>query len=291
MLAFDGIRSGGFESAVAGGMESMTNAPYLVPKARGGYRYGHGQLLDHMALDGLEDAYHSGRSMGTFAEDTTAEYGFSRGEQDAYALASLSRARDAAREARFAGEIVRLDENDADEQPTRICPEKIPLLKPAFRAGGIVTAAHSSPISDGAAALVVASDAFAYRKGLTPRATIVAHATAARAPEAFTTAPVGAISILLDKVGWALDDVDLFEINEAFAVVPMVAMRDLGIPHDRLNVNGGACALGHPIGASGARIVVTLLNALEQRGSRRGIAAICLGGGEATAVAIERGEA
>lgn len=290
MLAFDGIRSGSFEAAVAGGMENMTNAPYLLPKARGGYRYGHGQLLDHMAFDGLEDAYQAGRSMGTFAEDTTAEYGFSRGEQDDYALASLERAREATQEGRFAGEIVALGDHDADEQPARIRPEKIPLLKPAFREGGIVTAAHSSPISDGAAALVVAGEAFISRNGLTPRATVLAHATVARAPALFTTAPVGAISTLLGKVGWSVGDVDLFEINEAFAVVPMVAMRDLGILHDRLNVNGGACALGHPIGASGARIVVTLLNALEQRGGRRGIAAICLGGGEATAVAIERGE-
>jgi acetyl-CoA C-acetyltransferase len=295
MLGHDRILAGAFDVVVAGGMESMSNAPYLLPRAREGYRMGHGAVMDHMFLDGLEDAYDKGRLMGTFAEDCAEAYGFTREEQDAYALASLSRALEAERSGAAAAEIVPVEAPagretraiTADEQPARARPEKIPTLKPAFRQGGTVTAANSSSISDGAAALVLMRASQAERRGLTPLARIVGHASHAREPGQFTTAPVGAIKTLMDRTGWTPDQVDLFEVNEAFAVVPMAAMRDLGIAHDRMNVLGGACALGHPIGASGARIVVTLLNALRRGGLRRGVAAICIGGGEATAMAVE----
>lgn len=287
-LAADAIAAGSADMVLAGGMESMTNAPYLLAKARGGYRLGHDTLHDHMFLDGLEDAYERGRSMGTFAEAAADHYGFSREEQDAFAIASLSRAQAATAEGRFAGEIVAIGEMDRDEQPGRARPEKIPLLKPAFRADGTVTAANSSSISDGAAALLVTRRAVAEARGVAPMAVLRGVAQHAQAPAWFTTAPVFAIRRLLEKVGWAVGDVDLFEINEAFAVVVLAAMRELHLPHDRVNVNGGACALGHPIGCSGARIVVTLLHALEARGLKRGVAAICIGGGEALAVAVER---
>ena len=296
MLAHDRIALGGAEVVVAGGMESMTGAPYLLPKMRGGARLGHAQALDHMFLDGLEDAYQPGRLMGTFAEDCAAAFGFSRAAQDEYALASLSRARAAQARGDFLAEIapvaVAARSGDVlileDEQPASARPEKIPTLKPAFRAQGTVTAANSSSISDGAAALVVSSADRAVSGGLTVRARICGHATHAQAPADFPTAPVPAARKLLARLGWRIRDVDLWEVNEAFAVVPMAFMAELGLPHDRVNVNGGACALGHPIGASGARIVVTLLHALEARGLRRGIAAICIGGGEGTAIAIER---
>ncbi|MFI8610889.1 acetyl-CoA C-acyltransferase [Pseudomonas sp. NPDC077649] len=296
MLGHDQLLAGSAEVLVAGGMESMSNAPYLLPRARAGYRMGHGQVLDHMFLDGLEDAYERGRLMGTFAEDCAQSYGFTRQEQDAYALESLRRAQQAMEAGHFADEIVAVEAPAgrerrliaADEQPPKARPEKIPTLKPAFRDGGTVTAANSSSISDGAAALLLMRQSAAVRRGLSPLARIVAHAGHAQAPNLFTTAPVTAIQRVLARSGWSLNEVDLFEINEAFAVVPMVAMRDLDIPHARLNVNGGACALGHPIGASGARILVTLLAALQQRGLTRGVAAVCIGGGEATAVAIER---
>ncbi len=300
MLGHDRILAGAMGVVVAGGMESMSNAPYLLPRAREGYRMGHGTVMDHMFLDGLEDAYErdekgGGRLMGTFAEDCAQAYGFTREDQDGYALASLSRALEAAAGGAAAEEIVPVEAPagretkaiTADEQPARARPEKIPTLKPAFRAGGTVTAANSSSISDGAAALVLMRASEAERRGLVPLARIDGHATYAREPGQFTTAPVGAIERLMARTGWGLDQVDLFEVNEAFAVVPMVAMRDLGIPHERMNVFGGACALGHPIGASGARIVVTLLNALRRGGHRRGVAAICIGGGEATALAVE----
>ena len=293
MLAFDSIIAGTNEVVVAGGMESMTNAPYLVTKARGGYRIGHGTIYDHMMLDGLEDAYERGRSMGTFAEDTAELYQFTREQQDSYALASLSRARAAIEEGKFAGEIVALTAGKGvqvatDEQPLKARPEKIPQLKPAFREGGTVTAATSSSISDGAAALTLMRRSDSERKGGAARAVIRGHATHAQAPSAFATAPIFAIRKLLDKIGWDAADVDLFEINEAFAVVAMAAMRDLDLPHDKVNVHGGACALGHPIGASGARIIVTLLAALETYGLKKGVASLCIGGGEATAIAIER---
>ncbi|WP_180900723.1 acetyl-CoA C-acyltransferase [Martelella soudanensis] len=287
MLAADGIKAGSTTIAVAGGMESMSNAPYLLDKARGGYRAGHGRLYDHMFLDGLEDAYDRGRAMGGFAEETATHYGFTREEQDAYALASLERARAALAEGRFVSEIVAIGAVAEDEQPARARPEKIPLLKPAFRENGTVTAANSSSISDGAAALVLASRTAAETRGLSPLALIRGAASHAQAPAWFTTAPVFAIRKLLDKVGWTKADVDLFEINEAFAVVAMAAMRELDLPHDRVNIHGGACALGHPIGCSGARIVVTLISALKRHGLKRGVAALCIGGGEATALAIE----
>ncbi|MDP3340968.1 acetyl-CoA C-acyltransferase [Frigidibacter sp.] len=295
MLAHDQILAGSATIAVAGGMESMTNAPYLLPKARAGLRMGHGQVIDHMFLDGLEDAYEKGRLMGTFAEDCAGAYAFSRQEQDDYALASLSRTLEAAASGASAAEIVPVEvtgrdggrQITQDEQPGKARPEKIPALKPAFRKDGTVTAANSSSISDGAAALVVMRASEAARRGVAPLARITGHAAFAHEPGLFTTAPVGAIRRLLDRTGWTVGDVDLWEVNEAFAVVPMVAMRDLGIAHDRMNVFGGACALGHPIGASGARIVVTLLNALYQRGARRGVAAVCIGGGEATAIGVE----
>jgi acetyl-CoA C-acetyltransferase len=295
IMAHDALRAGSVDVVVAGGMESMSNAPYLLEKARSGYRMGHGQVLDHMFLDGLEDAYDKGRLMGTFAEDCAQSHGFTREEQDAYALTSLQRARDAITSGRFASEIVPLEVTQGreqrsirdDEQPPKAMPEKIPSLKPAFREGGTVTAANSSSISDGAAALVLTRRSQAEQLGLKPQVVIHGHAVFADAPNLFPTAPIGAIHKLLERTGWRLDEVDLFEINEAFAVVSMVTMRELGLDHAKVNVNGGACALGHPIGASGARILVTLIAALRDRGLRKGVAAICIGGGEATAMAIE----
>ncbi|MBC7142966.1 MAG: acetyl-CoA C-acyltransferase [Rhodobacteraceae bacterium] len=296
MIAFDQVALGQTGIIVAGGMESMTNAPYLLPRMRSGARLGHAAALDHMFLDGLEDAYDKGRLMGTFAEDCAAAFQFTRQAQDAYALASLSRALDADRTGAFAGEIAAVTVTTrkgettvaTDEQPAKARPEKIPTLKPAFRKDGTVTAANSSSISDGAAALVLASRAAADAAGLKIRARILGHASHAQAPADFPTAPIPAAKKLLARLGWSTGDVDLWEVNEAFAVVPMAFMREMGIDHAKLNVNGGACALGHPIGASGARIMVTLLNALEKRDLRRGIAAICIGGGEGTAIAIER---
>jgi acetyl-CoA C-acetyltransferase len=296
MLAHDLIAAGTNDIMVAGGMESMTNAPYLLDRARGGYRMGHGKVLDHMFLDGLEDAYDKGRLMGTFAEDCAQHYQFTREAQDAYAVTSLTRALKAVEDGTFDAEVVpttvRTRKGEAqvtrDEQPGKAVPNKIGTLKPAFRPDGTVTAANSSSISDGAAALVLMRLSDAERRGLTPLAAIIGHATHAQAPNQFATAPIGALRRLAERTGWALDDVDLFEINEAFAVVAMAAMRDLGLPHDKVNVHGGACALGHPIGASGARVMVTLLAALEKYDLKRGMASLCLGGGEATAVAVER---
>ncbi|MBN9057361.1 MAG: acetyl-CoA C-acyltransferase [Rhizobiales bacterium] len=296
MLAHDLIVAGSTSVAVAGGMESMTNAPYLLDRARGGYRLGHGRVIDHMFLDGLEDAYDKGRLMGTFAEDCAEAYQFTRPAQDDYAVTSLTRARSAIETGAFDAEIVpvtvKAGRSEAvvsrDEQPGKARLEKIPTLKPAFRENGTVTAANASSISDGAAALVLMRRSRAEREGLTPLATIVGHATHAQAPNLFATAPIGALRRLGERTGWDLGDVDLFEINEAFAVVAMAAMRDLDLPHDKVNVHGGACALGHPIGASGARVLVTLLAALERYDLRRGMATLCIGGGEATAVAIER---
>ncbi len=296
MLAHDALALGHVAVAVAGGMESMTNAPYLLDRARAGYRMGHGQVRDHMFLDGLEDAYERGRLMGTFAEDCAGTYGFTRAAQDAYALESLSRARAAIAQGRFATEIVPVTVRTGkaersvatDEQPGKARPDKIPDLRPAFRPDGTVTAANSSSISDGAAALVLMRRSEAERRGLRPLAAIRGHATHAQAPNLFTTAPVGAIRKLLERTGWQAGAVDLWEINEAFAVVAMAAMRDLDLDHARVNVHGGACALGHPIGASGARILVTLLAALETHGRTHGVASLCIGGGEATAVALER---
>ncbi len=296
MLAHDGILAGAGAVMVAGGMESMSNAPYLLDKARGGYRMGHGAVLDHMFLDGLEDAYDKGRLMGTFAEDTATHYQFTRDAQDDFALTSLDRAKTAIEDGSFDPEVTPVTVKtrkgevtvERDEQPLKAAPEKIRTLKPAFAKDGTVTPANSSSISDGAAALVLMRRSEAERRGLTPLAVIHGHATHAHEPCWFTTAPVGAMQKLVDKVGWDLKDVDLFEINEAFAVVTMAAMRDLDLPHDKVNVHGGACALGHPIGASGARIMVTLLAALEKYGLRKGVASLCIGGGEATAVAIER---
>lgn len=296
MLAHDLVHAGSSDVVVAGGMESMSNAPYLLPKARTGHRMGHGQVLDHMFLDGLEDAYEKGRLMGTFAEDCAEAYQFTRDAQDAYALTSLERARRATTEGRFVSEIapvlVSAGKSETrvsiDEQPGKAQPEKIPKLRPAFREGGTVTAANASSISDGAAALVLMRASEAERRGLAPRARIVGHASYANEPSLFATAPIGALRRLSERTGWALSDVDLFEINEAFAVVAMAAMRDLDLPHDKVNINGGACALGHPIGASGARVIVTLLAALEDKRLDRGMASVCIGGGEATAIAIER---
>jgi acetyl-CoA C-acetyltransferase len=295
MIAHDQIAAGSSDIIVAGGMESMSNAPYLLPKARGGYRMGHQVVQDHMFLDGLEDAYDKGRLMGTFAEDCAAKFGFTREAQDAFAVASLSRALAANNDGTFAWEIVPVKVSakngerviDKDEQPAKASPDKIALLKPAFRKDGTVTAANSSSISDGAAALVLMSRSNAEKRGLTPLAVIVGHATHAQEPGQFTTAPIGAIAKLYRNVGWSTRDVDLFEINEAFAVVTMAAMQEHGIPHERVNVHGGACAIGHPIGASGARIVVTLIGALRKHGKKRGVATLCIGGGEATAMAIE----
>jgi len=291
MLAYDQIRAGSADIMVAGGMESMSNAPYLLDKARSGLRLGHGRTIDHMFLDGLEDAYEPGRLMGSFAEDTAEKLQFTREAQDNYALESLRRAKQATEDGAFRSEIVMVSGRNQvldDETPTKVKPEKIPHLKPAFREGGTVTAANSSSISDGAAAMVLMRLSDAERRGLTPLAKIVGHTTHAHLPAWFSTAPIGAITKLFERVGWAASDVDLYEINEAFAVVTMAAMRELDLPHERVNVNGGACALGHPIGASGARILVTLVSALQQRGLRRGIASLCIGGGEATAVAVER---
>lgn len=295
MFAHDMLLAGSASVMIAGGMESMSNAPYLLDKARGGYRMGHGRVMDHMFLDGLEDAYDKGRLMGTFAEDTAAHYGFTREQQDAFALASLDRALKATNDGTAAAEIVPVAIKgrkgdtliEADEQPRNARPDKIPTLKAAFRDGGTVTAANSSSISDGAAALVMMRRSEADRRGLTPLATILGHATDARAPAWFTTAPVGAMEKLLAKINWSVADVDLWEINEAFAVVTMAAMHDLHIAHEKVNVHGGACALGHPIGASGARILVTLINALKKYGLKTGVASLCIGGGEATAVALE----
>lgn len=295
MIAYDQVALGGTDVMVAGGMESMTEAPYILPKMRSGARIGHGAVVDHMFLDGLEDAYDKGRLMGTFAEDCAESFQFTREAQDEYALKSLSNALEAQKSGAFEGEIAAVTvpsrRGDTvvaeDEQPGNALPEKIPTLKPAFRKGGTVTAANSSSISDGAAALVIASEDAAREKGLTIRARILGHASHAQAPGLFTTAPVPAAQKLLAQIGWSKDDVDLWEVNEAFAVVPMAFMHEMGLSRDIVNVNGGACALGHPIGASGARIMVTLLNALEKRGLKRGVAAICIGGGEGTAIAIE----
>jgi acetyl-CoA C-acetyltransferase len=295
MLGHDLIAAGSADIVVAGGMESMTNAPYLLAKARSGFRMGHQAVQDHMFLDGLEDAYDKGRLMGSFAEDCASTFAFTREAQDQFALTSLSRALAANDDGTFAWEIAPVTVSgkkgdvviDKDEQPAKASPDKIPLLKPAFRKDGTVTAANSSSISDGAAALVLMARSTAEKRGLTPLAVIVGHATHAQEPGLFSTAPVGAIAKLYKKVGWSTGDVDLFEINEAFAVVTMAAMKEHGIPHERVNVHGGACALGHPIGASGARIVVTLLGALRKHGKKRGVAALCIGGGEATAMAIE----
>ena len=295
MLAHDRLVAGSAEIIVAGGMESMTNAPYLLPKARGGMRMGHGTVYDHMFLDGLEDAYDKGKLMGTFAETCAEKYGFSREAQDEFALRSLSRARAANDDGTFAWEIAPVvvpgRKGDVvverDEQPAKANPEKIPTLKPAFRKDGTVTAANSSSISDGAAALVLMRRSAAERRGLRPLAVILDHATHAQEPGWFTTAPVGAMQKLFARLGWKPSDVDRYEINEAFAVVTMAAMKEFGLPPDKVNVHGGACALGHPIGASGARIVVTLLGALRKGGGKRGVASLCIGGGEATAMAIE----
>ncbi|MEK1863569.1 MAG: acetyl-CoA C-acyltransferase, partial [Rhizobium leguminosarum] len=296
MMAHDLIAAGSASVAIAGGMESMTNAPYLLNKARGGYRLGHGRVVDHMFLDGLEDAYDKGRLMGSFAEDCAEAYQFTREAQDNYAIASLTRAQKAIAEGCFESEIVPVTVKSGkaeqvasrDEQPGKAKLDKIPTLKPAFREGGTVTAANSSSISDGAAALVLMRRSEAEHRGLKPLATILGHATHSQAPNLFATAPIGALQKLSDRTGLPLSEVDLFEINEAFAVVAMAAMRDLNLPHEKVNVHGGACALGHPIGASGARILVTLLAALERYDLKRGMAALCIGGGEATAVAIER---
>jgi acetyl-CoA C-acetyltransferase len=296
MLAHDALVVGGAGVIVAGGMESMSNAPYLLPKMRSGARLGHAEAKDHMFLDGLEDAYDRGRLMGSFAEDCATEFQFTREAQDAYALASLERARAAQAAGAFAAEIsaVPISERAGlvrvgdDEQPGRARPEKIPTLRPAFRPDGTVTAANSSSISDGAAALVLMREVDARAAGLPVRARILGHASHAQAPARFATAPVPAATKLLDRLGWQVADVDLWEVNEAFAVVPMAFMAETGVPHDRMNVHGGACALGHPIGASGARILVTLLNALERHDLTTGVAAICIGGGEGTALALER---
>lgn len=296
MIGFDQIALGHADTMIVGGMESMSNAPYILPKMRGGARIGHQEVKDHMFLDGLEDAYEPGRLMGSFAEDCAEKYQFTREAQDEYALRSLSNALDAEKSGAFEGEIVPVTLStrkgdvviERDEQPKSARPEKIPTLKPAFKKDGTVTPANASSISDGAAALVIASEEHARENGLNIRARILGHASHAQEPGWFSTAPVPATKKLLDRLGWSVADVDLWEVNEAFAVVPMAFMHELGIPRDKMNVNGGACALGHPIGASGARIIVTLLNAMEKRGLKRGVAAICIGGGEGTAIAIER---
>jgi acetyl-CoA C-acetyltransferase len=295
MLAHDALLAGSADIMVAGGMESMTNAPYLLPRARAGLRMGHAQVLDHMFYDGLEDAYEKGRLMGTFAEDCAGAYKFSREAQDEFAITSLKRAQKANNEGWFAWETTPIAIKagkeqkfvEKDEQPFKANLDKIPALKPAFRKDGTVTAANSSSISDGAAALVLMRRSMAEKRGLAALATIVGHATHAQAPGLFTTAPVGAIRKLFERTGWSADKVDLYEINEAFAVVTLAAMRDHALPHDKVNVHGGACALGHPIGASGARILVTLIGALRRLGGRRGVASLCIGGGEATAMAVE----
>jgi acetyl-CoA C-acetyltransferase len=295
MFAHDMLVAGSAQVVVAGGMESMSNAPYLVAKGRQGYRYGHATLFDHMALDGLEDAYERGKAMGVFAEDCVARYGFSRADQDRYAIASSERAIKAAADGCFSWEMAPVTvagksgdtQVEQDEGPYKTRPDKVPQLKPAFRKDGTITAANSSSISDGAAALVLTRESTAERMGLRPLARIRAHAVHAQEPNWFTTAPIGAIARVLEKAGWQADGVDLWEINEAFAAVTMAAMHEYRLPHERVNVHGGACALGHPIGASGARIVVTLLGALRHHRLRRGIAALCIGGGEATALALE----
>ncbi|RJF85366.1 acetyl-CoA C-acyltransferase [Sphingomonas cavernae] len=295
IMAADALAAGSVDLLVAGGMESMTNAPYLLQKHRGGARLGHDRVMDHMFLDGLEDAYEPGRAMGTFAEETAGEYQFTRQAQDDYAIASLTRAQDAQKSGAFDREIVAVEITgrkgvetvSQDEQPLKGDASKIPNLKPAFAKDGTITAANASSISDGAAALVMTRQSVADRLGLKPVARIVSTAAHAHEPAKFTTAPVGAITKALDKAGWSVDDVELFEVNEAFACVSMIAMRDLGIPHEKVNVNGGATALGHPIGASGARIMATLIAALQNRGHKKGLASLCIGGGEATAVALE----
>ena len=296
MIAHDQLKADNGEIIVAGGMESMTNAPYLLDKMRGGARLGHSEVKDHMFLDGLEDAYDKGRAMGTFAEDCAEKYQFTREAQDSYALKSLENSQQAQASGAFENEIAAVTYQtrkgeatvDSDEQPRKAMPEKIPNLRPAFKKDGTVTAANSSSISDGAAALVLTTEEVAKREGLEVRAYIHGHASNAHEPSWFTTAPVGAAEKLMGKIGWTKDDVDLWEVNEAFAVVPMAFMHEFGIERDKVNVNGGACALGHPIGTSGSRIIVTLLNALEKRDLKKGVAAICIGGGEGTAVAIER---
>jgi acetyl-CoA C-acetyltransferase len=296
MFAHDMLLAGTHEVIVAGGMESMTNAPYLLQKGRGGYRLGHDRIFDHMMLDGLEDAYEAGRSMGTFGEDCAAKYGFTREQQDAFAVASVQRAKAATESGAFAAEIAPVTVKTragetvvaADEGPGKVRLDKIPTLKPAFKKdGGTITAASSSSINDGAAALVMVRESTARRLGAQPIARVVSHAMHAQEPNWFTTAPVGATRKALEKAGWSVQDVDLWEVNEAFAVVPMALMKELDVSHDIVNVNGGACALGHPIGASGARILVTLIHALQARGKRRGLATLCIGGGEGTAMAIE----
>ena len=296
MLAHDIINAGSADIVLSGGMESMSNAPYLLAKARAGYRAGHDRLIDHMMMDGLEDAYETGRSMGDFGEATAEAYQFTRKDQDTYAMETLTRARKAVEGGAFKAEIAPITITEKagprvianDEHPLKVDPAKIPGLKPAFRANGTITPAASSANADGAAALILAKRSLADRDGLSYLAEIKGHATHSQEPQWFTTAPIPAIRKLLDKVGWSVGDVDLFEINEAFAVVAMAAQRDLGIPRDKLNVNGGACALGHPIGATGARLIVTLLHAMEAQNLKRGVAALCIGGGEATAIAIER---
>ena len=295
IYGFDSLAAGTNEVVVTGGMESMTNAPYLIPKARGGYRIGHGMIYDHMMLDGLEDAYDKGRSMGTYAEDCSVKYQFSREAQDAYAIESVKRAQAATADGSFKWEIAPVTVAgkggdlviDKDEGPLKAKLDKIPALKPAFKKDGTITAASSSSINDGAAALVLMRESTAKKLGARPIAKIVGHQRHSQEPQWFTTAPVGAIEKLYKKTGWSSKEVDLFEVNEAFAAVAMVAMKDHNIPHNKINVHGGACALGHPIGASGARIIVTLLGALKKTGGKRGVAALCIGGGEATAVAIE----
>ena len=295
MLAHDMLLAGTHDVMVAGGMESMTAAPYLLQKGRGGYRLGHDRILDHMVLDGLEDAYEPGRSMGTFGEDCAAKYSFTREQQDAFAIASVQRAQAASQNGGFDAEIAPVTVKtragdaviDTDESPGKARLDKVASLKPAFKKDGTITVASSSSINDGAAALVLMRQSTADKLGCQPLARIVSHATHAQEPEWFATAPLGATQKALTKAGWAVDDVDLWEINEAFAVVPMALMHDLNLSHDKVNVNGGACALGHPIGASGARILVTLLYALKARGLKKGLATLCIGGGEATAMAVE----
>ncbi|WP_028228613.1 acetyl-CoA C-acyltransferase [Paraburkholderia ferrariae] len=296
MIGHDALLAGSAEVVVAGGMESMSRAPYLLQQARGGYRMGHARTFDHMMLDGLEDAYEAGRSMGTFGEQCVARYGYTRDAQDAFAIASVERALRAIQTGAFDDEIVPVNVEDragaqtisVDEGPGKINVEKIPKLRPAFDQNGTITAASSSSINDGAAALLLMRERTANRLGVEPLARVTAQAMHAQEPAWFTTAPVAAIQKALVKAGWKNDDVDLYEINEAFAVVPMVVMSELGVPHQKMNVSGGACALGHPIGASGARILVTLLHALRRQGLRRGMASLCIGGGEATAIAVER---
>ena len=295
MFAHDQLKAGTNNVMIAGGMESMTNAPHLLLKARGGYRYGHGELLDHMALDGLEDAYEKRTAMGVYAERTAEKYGFSRAQQDEFAITSLKRAQAAGADGSFAFEIAAVDvpgkggveKIAADEQPAKARPDKIPTLKPAFKKDGTVTAASSASISDGAAALVLMTQSEAERRGIKPLARVLGHAQHSRTPSEFTIAPVYAISKLLEKLNWTAADVDLWEINEAFAVVTMAAMKEHRLPHEKVNIHGGACALGHPIGASGARLVTTLVGALRKTGGKRGIASLCIGGGEAVAVAFE----